>query len=589
MASNLQDFPFGIMDVVELLHLRVRRHQADSVYVDCPFCGDCRGKMNVNHAKNVWRCNYCGEYGGMLALYARLNHTTNSDAYREICDSLQTGETSWGYEERERNYFSAGGSSKEPGAEAQKETVSQSERASAREIHQTYALLLEMLSLVPKHTKHLQSEKRGLTEEQIREIGFKSTPPFYLCRSLTKRLLMQGCTVQGVPGFYQDASGNWTVNFNSITAGILIPAVGIDGLIQGLQILLDVPIRDKDAPSEKTGTKYLWLSSSTKHMGTTSGSPVHFVGNPFTRTLYVTEGLLKADIAHYLMNRSFLAIAGANNVAQLDTLFQLLAQNGTELIVEAHDMDKYSNKATAKGSSKIYQIARQCGLECKRLTWNPNYKGVDDWQLAVRKKEQERKEVEILNFKEQYLLGLCDMRHIENKTEEWHKLPEKTGSLQKHLGLSEAEYMVYLRDGTEQLKKLLDAQKGMRHFRFYHLDFGEEQRPISYAFKGLAELHKAGYEQPPAADYQMVYEGNVSCPLVWQDADFLQYIRKCYGNNIPEDFRERPLAPSDLVELYDQEKRRYYYVESAGFVPVRFSPFLARTKLISKKTDDNEK
>lgn len=72
MDSYPGDFPFGIMDVVELLHLRIRRRQANSVYVDCPFCGDRRGKMNVNFVKNVWRCNYCDEHGGMLALYTYL-------------------------------------------------------------------------------------------------------------------------------------------------------------------------------------------------------------------------------------------------------------------------------------------------------------------------------------------------------------------------------------------------------------------------------------------------------------------------------------------------------------------------------------
>lgn len=40
MASNTSDFPLGIMDVVELLDLRKRRPGANSVYVNCPFCGD---------------------------------------------------------------------------------------------------------------------------------------------------------------------------------------------------------------------------------------------------------------------------------------------------------------------------------------------------------------------------------------------------------------------------------------------------------------------------------------------------------------------------------------------------------------------
>ena len=53
MGSYPDEFPFGIMEVVNLLNLRIRRQQANSVYVDCPFCGDRRGKMNVNFQKNV--------------------------------------------------------------------------------------------------------------------------------------------------------------------------------------------------------------------------------------------------------------------------------------------------------------------------------------------------------------------------------------------------------------------------------------------------------------------------------------------------------------------------------------------------------
>ena len=182
----------------------------------------------------------------------------------------------------------------------------------------------------------------------------------------------------GVPGFYRHEKGYWTVKFTSRTSGILIPAVGRDGLIRGAQILLDVPIRDKDDPPDKAGAKYIWLSSSSKEMGATSGSPVHFVGKFPARTVYVTEGLLKADIAHCLMNRSFVATAGANNVSALDGIFSMLAAEGTELIIEAQDMDKYRNANTARGSSKIYLMAGEHGMECRRLAWDPNYKGIDD-------------------------------------------------------------------------------------------------------------------------------------------------------------------------------------------------------------------
>lgn len=61
------------MDVASLLRLNIRRRGPGQVYADCPICGDHRGKMNLNLTKNIWRCNYCGEGGGMLALYAKVH------------------------------------------------------------------------------------------------------------------------------------------------------------------------------------------------------------------------------------------------------------------------------------------------------------------------------------------------------------------------------------------------------------------------------------------------------------------------------------------------------------------------------------
>lgn len=538
MGSFSQDFPFGILDVVELLHLHIRRRQADSAYTDCPFCGDRRGKMNVNFVKNVWRCNYCGEHGGMLNLYARVNNTTNSEAYREICDALQAGDTSWGYGGAESADAYAGVPAREPHAGGQPDMgITQAERASPQEIHQTYSLMLGMLSLNSAHRAHLRSEKRGLADEQIDSLGFKSTPPYFLCRSLTERLIKQGCRVEGVPGFYLHEGGYWTAKFSSRTAGILIPAIGIDGLIHGMQILLDVPFKGRDDPPEKAGTKYIWLSSSAKNMGVTSGSPVHFIGNPFARTIYVTEGILKADIAHVLLNRSFVAVAGANNVAQLGSLFALLAQNGTELIIEAHDMDKYSNEMIAKGSSKIYLLARQHGMECRRLTWNPNYKGIDDWQLALRK-EKQQKEGEDQNLQKDRVF-FCQ---------------EGEGILEEKTGIS---------------------SRGCR-FRIYQLLFDEGRETIPFAFKGIQDLHKAGYEQPPASDYRLVCDSELACPEEWKDMEILEQISAHYGNHVPEGYKGRPLASSDVVELDDETGRRYFYIDGRTFEPVRFSPFLAK-------------
>ena len=258
------DLPFGIMDVAGLLRLNIRRRAPGQVYVDCPICGDRRGKMNLNTAKDLWRCNYCGEGGGMLSLYAKVYGVSNSDAYREICDALAVNGFSPDYTVPEKT----------TPAEAE-----QSDAASVQEVHQTLSMLLSMLTLIPAHRTHLQSV-RGLSDDEITRFGFKSTPPPFLCRSLTNRLVKAGCRVQGVPGFYVDDNGCWTVKFHQRTSGIIIPIFGVDGLIHGAQIRLDHPLKDKDDPPEKTGVKYLTLSSTGKRMGTTSGSPIPFCGRP---------------------------------------------------------------------------------------------------------------------------------------------------------------------------------------------------------------------------------------------------------------------------------------------------------------------
>ena len=334
------DLPFGIMDVAGLLRLNIRRRAPGQVYVDCPICGDRRGKMNLNTEKDLWRCNYCGEGGGMLSLYAKVYGVSNSDAYREICDALAVNGFSPDYTVPEKT----------TPAEAE-----QSDAASVQEVHQTLSMLLSMLTLIPAHRKHLRSV-RGLSDDEITRFGFKSTPPPFLCRSLTNRLVKAGCRVQGVPGFYVDDNGCWTVKFHQRTSGIIIPIFGVDGLIRGAQIRLDHPLKDKDDPPEKTGVKYLTLSSTGKRMGTTSGSPIHFVGDPCSRVVYVTEGCLKADVAHALMHRTFVATLGANNTAKLDGLFAFLHRNGTEEIVEAEDMDKYITLRVRGGSNRYSMV-----------------------------------------------------------------------------------------------------------------------------------------------------------------------------------------------------------------------------------------
>lgn len=444
MDYKATGFPFTIMDVASLLRLNIRREGSGHIYVDCPICGDRRGKMNLNLTKNVWRCNYCGEGGGMLALYAKVYRISNSDAYKEICDALQTGSAASAY-----STPSPAGPNKE---------MPQAERASKQEIHHTFTTIMSALSLTPAHREHLRS-KRGLTDAQIDQFGFKSTPPPEFCRILARQLAEFGYRVQGVPGFYIDGYGKWTIKFHRRTSGILIPIRSVEGLLCGLQTRLDKPIRDKDDPPEKSGIKYLTLSSIGKNMGTTSKCPIH---------------------------------------------------------IEAEDMDKYSNDMVSKGASKVCQLAVKHGMTCRRLVWNPNYKGIDDWQLALHRKNEIRKEDVTINMEQQLQL-----------------------------------------------------------FRVYQLDL-EGIKTYPFAFRSIEVMRKAGYQQPPAADYRLVYDGEIPCAKDAEPKDVLERIFIRCNDTFPEGYRGHSLSMSDVVELYDEKNRSYFYCDQSGFVPVQFSSELAK-------------
>ena len=245
---DMSGFNYDITDVVHLLQLRVRHKNSSSMDVNCPFCGETKGKMNVNLQKNVFRCNRCDASGGMLELYGRLHGVSSAEANRQIREALGKGEYRTNYQVAPK---------KEP------VEIINAELADADVIDRTYQEMLSLLTLNDKHQEDLK--KRGLTEEQIEIQRYRSVPLFGI-KNMVQKLLESGQTVKGVPGFYEDQDGKWTINFSSKNSGILIPIQSPEGKIQGFQIRLDQVME---------GRKYIWLSSVKFKNGVSSGSPVH--------------------------------------------------------------------------------------------------------------------------------------------------------------------------------------------------------------------------------------------------------------------------------------------------------------------------
>ena len=239
-------------------------------------------------------------------------------------------------------------------------------------------------------------------------------------------------------------------------------------------------------------------------------------------------------------------------------------------------MDKYRNVNINQGASKIFLMARNHGLSCRRLTWNPNYKEFDDWQLALRRKQIEEKEVHKLTFKEQYLSGLCGLDHIESCTEEWHKLPDDGITLRDYLGLTEREYNVFLQtDLSVTFEQLMNGQRRKQCFRVYQLDF-EGGKTVPYAFSCLEKLYKLGMERPRASDYTLVHDGEILCPREQSDEEVLERIFDRFNDSLPAFYRGRSISTSDIIELYGDGDRKYFYREKDTFTPVEFSPMLAK-------------
>jgi len=371
MSDYQYDLPFDIMDVARILNIRIKRPGRKSIYTDCPLCEDTRGKMNLNLEKNQFRCNYCQESGGAIALYGKVHGVSNSIAYREICEILYGNAPAREYQTLFRK-------------KDKPDLPANSELASVHDRNQTYEMMLSMLKLSDKHIDDLI--KRGLSLEQIRQFGFKSTPAFGFTQ-IAKALQDKECVIQGIPGFYEKANGQWTINFNSRCSGILIPYRTVSGLIQAFQICLDEPFVDEKGKK----TKYIWLSSVDEEKGVSSGSPAHFIGDPCDETVFVTEGGLKAYVAHALSGRTFLANAGVGNVETFREPFSILKRNGTKNMYESCDMDKTVNENVAKGVKKLIELIKEFKFNVKSMKWewdkrNPEInKGIDDMLLSKKK------------------------------------------------------------------------------------------------------------------------------------------------------------------------------------------------------------
>lgn len=234
-----------------------------------------------------------------------------------------------------------------------------------------YRTLLNALHLNADHQAQLRG--RGLSEETVWSRRYRSLPPtgrIELCQRVLR--VLAGEPV-GVPGFYQHPkTKSWIF---AGAAGLLVPVVNRDGLIQGLQVRRD------NAGSD--GNRYCWVSSSRKKglNGSSPGAPVH-VARPVGVDVYehpdvvwITEGPLKADRIAQEKRDLVLAMPG---VAVRSGVLAEIRHQGAQWAVVAFDMDQYENRQVAHHLRQLCTELVSAEVKVAVASWDKGYKGIDD-------------------------------------------------------------------------------------------------------------------------------------------------------------------------------------------------------------------
>lgn len=284
----------------------------------------------------------------------------------------------------------------------------------------------QMLSLLQLHTLHKQDlKRRGVTDPEIKELerkGYKSIEP-KKAGTIAKKLLEKGFRLDGIPGFFRNRDGMWEASFYEGNRGYLCPVYSLNHKIKGFQIRVDHPVNKR---------KYIWFTSSGFDGGTSSGSPAGVSGyiSPVQRSIHVTEGILKAELASLRSGYPYIGIPGVGNYKSLLPVLADLKSRGLQTVYECMDMDKMMDltcrcdcmekcivcgtperllrkqecpqkrrkrDTIRKGCLKLYDMCERLGLNCQRISWDTdadglwlgNYKGVDDWIYSKPPEEKE--------------------------------------------------------------------------------------------------------------------------------------------------------------------------------------------------------
>lgn len=240
--------------------------------------------------------------------------------------------------------------------------------------------LWDMTTLNDTHKDQLLA--RGLKDLT----KYRSYPSYNETKQIMKQLSQRYTDAEmlTVAGFYRtDNGGVWMRSAKNAT---LIPCKNERGEMIGAQI------RHDDGTK---GSKYTWLSVNRRKRrkgGSKAGLRLHVAHHPQThitqneksKELYLTEGILKADLVSQELGMVVLGIAGVSAYDRSElknTINKQLALRGTVNI--AFDNDRFTNNQVAKALDRLAKHISSWGFKVRFCEWDSNYKGLDDYLVSA--------------------------------------------------------------------------------------------------------------------------------------------------------------------------------------------------------------
>lgn len=365
------DFPFSINDVLSLNGLGHPSGRT-SVRISCPFCS--ANKINRNLGIDLisekFHCYSCGISGrGGTQFHAFLHNMDSKTAFNDIKSSL--------------GITTENPKIQRPLPEIQVPIDTNYPEAPEQVLNKNYCMMLEQMALSEKHKKDLMG--RGFNMSELRDLGYVSyitpfsegiNPELF---NIPKKLIEAGCDLKGTPGFYTTQTKNvWRLPL--MKDGILVPYRSYNNNIVFIQNRKDNECLDEYE------NKYSCLSSNEKKDGTKASTKVHYatdfvwVNNAFQPILkngivVITEGGMKADLAHKISGVPFIALPGITSA--IDALVEAinkLKKLGLKKVIFAFDMDKLFNVNVAEGIEKLKLVLKEkCGIDVEELSWSNTF------------------------------------------------------------------------------------------------------------------------------------------------------------------------------------------------------------------------